>query len=84
MYPRKNGPIAIAKRLNIPISSIPNPDPNDEIFGNYKLTEELNLKYANELSHLSLMGYTNHSKNLRYLYRFSGNIRHRIDNSDMS
>eukprot|EP01084_Bolivina_argentea_P019375 36030_1 len=79
MYPRKNGPIAKAKRLGISLLSIPAFDPDDEIFGNIELTKQISLKYANELSQLSLMSFNNHNKNLRYLYRLNGNITNIVD-----
>ena len=72
MYPPKNGPIAIAKHLNIPINQLPAFDPHDEITGDPLFNQQLSLKYAQELSTLTMMGYNDQSKNLRQLLRIGG------------
>eukprot|EP01083_Nonionella_stella_P122095 367158_1 len=71
MYPPKNGPIAIAKRLNIPIHKIPDIDPHDEILGDPITNNSLTLKYAQELAHLTMMGFSDVTLNLRYLSRLN-------------
>lgn len=72
MYPPKNGPIAIAKHLNIPINQLPAFDPHDEITGDPLVNANLSLRYAQELSTLTMMGYIDQSKNLRQLLRIGG------------
>merc|ERR1712228_701808 len=69
MYPPKNGPVAICKRLKIPIDKLPAVDPHDEICGNPIIAQEIPLKYAEELSVLTAMGFNDHNKNLRTLLR---------------
>ena len=69
MYPRKNGPVAICKRLNIPIDKLPPVDPHDEICGNPIIAHEIPFKFAEELSQLTVMGFNDHNKNLRILLR---------------
>ena len=69
MYPPKNGPIAICKRLKIPIDKLPAVDPHDEICGNPIIAQEIPLKFAEELSMLTMMGFNDHNKNLRILLR---------------
>eukprot|EP01084_Bolivina_argentea_P212279 360866_1 len=69
MYPPKNGPIANAKRLGISIGDLPEYDPHDEIYGDPALSQNIMLKYAQELSQLTAMGYTDQNRNLRHLLR---------------
>ena len=72
MYPPKNGPIAVAKRLGIPINQLPAFDPHDEITGDPMIHKNLLLKYAQELSTLTMMGYNDQNRNLRSLIRLGG------------
>lgn len=72
MYPPKNGPKALASRLGIALDQIPGRDPHDEISGDVEVTKEITLKYQEELSQLSMMGYVDRDKNLRHLLRMKG------------
>ena len=78
MYPPKNGPIAIAKRLKIPLNQIPSFDPHDEITGDYQVLQNLTLKYTEQLSQLQLMGITDQTRNLRRLNKLN-NVEQVID-----
>eukprot|EP01084_Bolivina_argentea_P151646 264689_1 len=70
-YPPKNGPIAVANRLNIPIDKLPDIDPYDQLFADPYLLKSISLKYAETLHHLTMMGFTDQNKNLRNLFRLS-------------
>eukprot|EP01083_Nonionella_stella_P145524 456181_1 len=69
MYPPKNGPIANAKRLGIPIRDLPEYDPHDEIYGDPALSQNIMIKYAQTLSQLTSMGFKDQDRNLRHLLR---------------
>eukprot|EP00485_Elphidium_margaritaceum_P002476 CAMPEP_0202690032 /NCGR_PEP_ID=MMETSP1385-20130828/5170_1 /ASSEMBLY_ACC=CAM_ASM_000861 /TAXON_ID=933848 /ORGANISM="Elphidium margaritaceum" /LENGTH=860 /DNA_ID=CAMNT_0049345259 /DNA_START=20 /DNA_END=2602 /DNA_ORIENTATION=- len=72
MYPPKNGPIAVSKRLNIPLKQIPVFDPHDEISGNLEEQQKITVQYGNKLSYLSEIGQVDHDRNLRLLLRYEG------------
>lgn len=66
------GPKAIASRLGIALDQVPGHDPHDEICGDYQVLQQINVQYADALSTLSMMGYVDQNKNLRYLLRMKG------------
>ena len=78
MYPPKNGPVALAKHLKISINQLPEFDPHDEISGDPIITQNLSLKYAQQLSQLTMMGYNDQERNLRQLLR-KGDINEVIE-----
>ena len=69
MYPPKNGPIAISKRLHIPTNQIPDIDPNDELLGDSVNFNSVKNKYQQHNLQLAMMGFEDITKNLRYLMK---------------
>ena len=70
-YPPKNGPIAVAKRLNIPIDKIPEIDPNDELLGDSNVFQKISAQHEKNSCQLAMMGFDDKLKNLRYLMRIN-------------
>merc|ERR1719319_394952 len=75
MYPPKNGPRAVAKRLGLSTAQIPAHDPHDEITGNALHTQRVGVRYGQELAQLSSMGYTDTNRNLRHLLKLAQPIK---------
>lgn len=67
MYPSKNSPIAMCKRLNIPFDFIPFIDPNDEL--TVDVEQEVCLKYVQQLKTLKSYGLMDNMKNVRQLMK---------------
>ncbi|ETO17096.1 skeletrophin [Reticulomyxa filosa] len=72
MYPPKNGPRALAKRLDIDESHLPDIDVNDELTDS--LIEACRQNYGEEMTTLNIMGYMDELRNIRSLLRHKGNV----------
>ena len=69
MYPAKNGPRAVAKRVGIRQDQISANDPHDEITGDAQRTQKIAIRYGQELAQLSSIGNNDMQRNLRHMVK---------------